>query len=460
LAELAEVAEVAEVQDEDIVDFAGVSVKGTAARWLKEQQQATGGMFKPTPIQELAVPLLFEGRAVALGAPTGTGKTLAYLLPLLQRLQLSAKTAGPRILVLTPIQDLQRQVGRVAKALLGDEASVFLLENGLGAEERLAAAGVVIATPKSLQELAAAPLQGGWQLLVGSLDAMVIDEVDSLMPLGHKKWPMGELLDRIASTRTELGTTADIQLVVASASMDARMVDTLSGLTECDFILARARATPEPMLEETALWDDGLTPVWPPGLEHYTLAWPGQRFGKGLITSDGAVSPEAMELVAQAIASTSPARCLVVLAERRRVQERAGTSKKYLHRLRPLLGPFGYQVMTASAAVEFADKLAEVDADSGEAPKRLIIGRAETIRGIDLEGMDAVFIVGTLGNKSEYLHLAGRTSRYSPGLDSPPGGQVVSILEVDMTRTLRRWSREMGIRLETFQLKPWPKPKL
>src|SRR5690606_12374462 len=87
---------------------------------------------EPTPVQAQAIPLLLAGRDLIASAPTGTGKTAAFLLPALQRIADARATRtvappsaarrgkpvfGPRLLVLTPTRELAQQVARHAQAL-------------------------------------------------------------------------------------------------------------------------------------------------------------------------------------------------------------------------------------------------------------------------------------------------------------------------------------------------------
>ncbi|HWI98592.1 MAG TPA: DEAD/DEAH box helicase, partial [Burkholderiales bacterium] len=72
------------------------------------------GYEKPTPVQEQAIPLVLAGRDLMAGAQTGTGKTAAFVLPILQNL--GAPQAGaPRALVLTPTRELAAQVAASAQ---------------------------------------------------------------------------------------------------------------------------------------------------------------------------------------------------------------------------------------------------------------------------------------------------------------------------------------------------------
>jgi ATP-dependent RNA helicase RhlE len=73
---------------------------------------ASQGYIVPTPVQTEAIPLVLDGRDLLAGAQTGTGKTAAFVLPMLQRLHASRRT-GPRViraLILTPTRELALQV--------------------------------------------------------------------------------------------------------------------------------------------------------------------------------------------------------------------------------------------------------------------------------------------------------------------------------------------------------------
>jgi superfamily II DNA/RNA helicase len=107
----------------------------------------TTEISRPTDIQARAIPPLLEGRDVLMAGQTGTGKTLAYLLPLIQRLKhdedhggIVARPSRPRIVIVAPTRELAQQVGRVSKSLshrarfrsvcLVDDASALFSKRG------------------------------------------------------------------------------------------------------------------------------------------------------------------------------------------------------------------------------------------------------------------------------------------------------------------------------------------
>src|SRR5512136_357352 len=73
------------------------------------------GFAEPTPIQQQAIPLLLAGKDVIAQAQTGTGKTLAFLLPIMQKINTSENFV--QALIITPTRELALQITQVAKML-------------------------------------------------------------------------------------------------------------------------------------------------------------------------------------------------------------------------------------------------------------------------------------------------------------------------------------------------------
>jgi ATP-dependent RNA helicase RhlE len=157
----------------------GFDTLGLSAAVLKAVEES--GYTTPTPIQERAIPIILEGRDVIGASQTGTGKTAAFALPSLSRIQRLGK---PQILVLEPTRELAHQV---AESFLhyGKHTGlkVALLYGGVGlgkqAEELQAGADVVVATPGRLVDhfYRAA-------MRFGELKVLVLDEVDRMLDMG------------------------------------------------------------------------------------------------------------------------------------------------------------------------------------------------------------------------------------------------------------------------------------
>ena len=147
---------------------------------------AEEGYTEPTPIQSQAIPYLLAGRDILGCAQTGTGKTAAFALPILQRLA----PAGPgrarpvRVLVLTPTRELAAQIGESFAAYgrhMPHKHTVVFGGVGQDAQVRALRAGVdiVVATPGRLLDL-----MGQGLLSLSHLQVFVLDEADRMLDMG------------------------------------------------------------------------------------------------------------------------------------------------------------------------------------------------------------------------------------------------------------------------------------
>src|SRR5690606_522768 len=143
------------------------------------------GFENPTPIQEKSFPVVMSGTDIIGIAQTGTGKTFAYMLPILQQLKFS-KQVNPRVLVMVPTRELVVQVvdeiEKFSKYLNVRVAGVYGGTNMNRQIEALAqGTDIVVATPGRLYDLV---LSRALQLK--SIKKLVIDEVDVMLDLGFR----------------------------------------------------------------------------------------------------------------------------------------------------------------------------------------------------------------------------------------------------------------------------------
>lgn len=144
---------------------------------------AAVGYQDPTPIQESCIPLLLQGHDVLGIAQTGTGKTAAYLLPILQHCNY-AQGSLPRALVLAPTRELVMQIHQVALELAQfTDLRIQALYGGLGPKTQIqaieAGVDVLISTPGRFMELYLKEV-----ILVKQLKHLVLDEADKMMDMG------------------------------------------------------------------------------------------------------------------------------------------------------------------------------------------------------------------------------------------------------------------------------------
>jgi len=149
------------------------------------QAVAATGYTSPTPIQAEAIPHALAGRDILGIAQTGTGKTAAFTLPMLSRLEQGrARARMPRTLILEPTRELAAQVEEsFARYGVNHKLNVALLIGGVSFAEQeskiMRGADVLIATPGRLLDFA----ERGKLLLTG-IDILVIDEADRMLDMG------------------------------------------------------------------------------------------------------------------------------------------------------------------------------------------------------------------------------------------------------------------------------------
>nr|WP_321224434.1 DEAD/DEAH box helicase [uncultured Psychroserpens sp.] len=143
------------------------------------------GFEYPTPIQAQAFNIVSSGKDVVGIAQTGTGKTFAYMLPILRHLKYS-KQDNPRILVLVPTRELVVQVvDEIEKLAAYINVRVLGVYGGtnINTQKQAVAAGqdIIVATPGRLFDLAVSHV-----LQLKSIQKLVIDEVDVMLDLGFR----------------------------------------------------------------------------------------------------------------------------------------------------------------------------------------------------------------------------------------------------------------------------------
>ncbi len=151
------------------------------------QALATEGYETPTPIQAQAIPSLLEGRDLLGIAQTGTGKTAAFALPLLQRLTSTDRRAGPRsvrALILTPTRELCVQIldsfRTYGRHLRLSRAAVYGgVSQGPQVHNLSRGIDVLVATPGRLLDL-----MNQGQVRFDGLEAFVLDEADRMLDMG------------------------------------------------------------------------------------------------------------------------------------------------------------------------------------------------------------------------------------------------------------------------------------
>ncbi len=143
------------------------------------------GIVTPTPIQEKSIPAVNSGNDMVGLAQTGTGKTLAYLLPILKSLTFSDQI-HPRVLIIVPTRELVAQVVSVTEELTAYQnvriAGVYGGVNINPQKERIIEGlDILVATPGRLFDLAVSGV-----LRLAAIQKLVLDEVDEMLFIGFR----------------------------------------------------------------------------------------------------------------------------------------------------------------------------------------------------------------------------------------------------------------------------------
>jgi len=193
--------------------------KGVFAELIPELKRAVAaeGYVTPTPIQEQCIPHLLEGRDLMGTAQTGTGKTAAYTLPLLQRLSKNSRRpprGTPRVLILAPTRELAAQIGdsirtygrflRLRHTVVFGGVSQFHQVKDLNR-----GVDILVATPGRLLDL----IQQKY-IRLDKIEVFILDEVDRMLDMGFMP-DIKRVLEMIPSDR---------QTLFFSATMAPKMV--------------------------------------------------------------------------------------------------------------------------------------------------------------------------------------------------------------------------------------------
>jgi ATP-dependent RNA helicase RhlE len=330
-------------------------------RLHKQLQRALDDLAftSPTPIQEQAYPVVLSGKDVLGIAQTGTGKTLAYMLPILQQLEFS-KQLHPRVLVLVPtrelvmqvVDDIQSYARYLSLRVLGvyGEANINLQKAALAQGQ-----DIVVATPGRLYDLV---LSGS--LSLKAIKKLVIDEVDVMLDLGFRP-QLINIFDLLPARRQNI-------------MFSATMTDEVDALMD-DFFVAPVRISIAP----------SGTPLETISQQAYAV--------KNFYTK--------ANLLTHLLRDKEEYRKVLVFV----------ASKKVADRLFELLEEsFGSAVAIIHSNKTQNYRIRSV-ADFETGAKRILVATDVIARGLDLDQISHVINFDTPAYPENYIHRIGRTGR-------------------------------------------------
>ncbi|KAI4686495.1 ATP-dependent RNA helicase dbp10 [Alternaria hordeiaustralica] len=216
----------------------GFQAMGLNAALLKAITQK--GFKIPTPIQRKAVPLMLDGQDVVGMARTGSGKTAAFVIPMIQKLKAHSAKVGARGIIMSPSRELALQTLKVVKELgRGTDLRTILLVGGDSLEEQFSSMttnpDIIIATPGRFLHL---KVEMGLDL--SSVKYIVFDEADRLFEMGFAA-QLAEILHALPTSR---------QTLLFSATLPKSLVEfARAGLQEPKLIRLDAESKISPDLK-------------------------------------------------------------------------------------------------------------------------------------------------------------------------------------------------------------------
>jgi ATP-dependent RNA helicase RhlE len=172
------------------------------------------GFVQPTAVQAQAIPPALEGRDVIATAQTGTGKTLAFVLPILEKLLQDPKGVGVQAVILSPTRELAIQINETFTKLASNTTiKAAVVVGGLNEQTQLrqirAGARVLIATPGRLVDFLDRKL-----VKLAKVNTVVLDEADRMLDMGFLP-VIRRILGETPSSRQTLFFSATIETSVA-----------------------------------------------------------------------------------------------------------------------------------------------------------------------------------------------------------------------------------------------------
>lgn len=202
---------------------------------------------EPTPVQVAAIPAILRGSDVQATAPTGSGKTAAFVLPVIQRLAAGRRERGRfvRALVLCPTRELAIQTGEAFRHFsrhLPVALKTLVVYGGVSINPQMMALGggadVIVATPGRLLDL-----MEHNAVSLAAVSTLVLDEADRLLDLGFAD-ELGRVLARLPERRQSLLFSAtfppDVKALAAGLLREPVLVDVAAGPVAQPDIVQRA----------------------------------------------------------------------------------------------------------------------------------------------------------------------------------------------------------------------------
>ena len=353
------------------------------------------GWETPTPVQTLVLPKALEGFDILGGAPTGTGKSAAFLLPIIARLSLEKKS-GIRAIILEPTRELAMQVESVCSELIGgfnDLSAGTIIGGGSREVQRENPSSIIAATPGRLIEY----IEKGW-IDTSSVEMYVIDEADRMLDMGFR--------DDVAKITRELYNR--YQTLLFSATLEGAGIEEFASSVLNDPIEVRLGAGGE---------EDEVIPEFLQSRAYYAAGDPQKiRILHHLLT-------------------TIKGKSIVFVKTKERLQ-----------RLDASLCRLGFKCASIQGDLSMNERKAALK-NFSVGDKDILIATDVAARGLDLPDVTHVYNFDMPANAAIYVHRAGRTAR------AGEKGVVTTLVMANEISFLEKLERYTGKDIEKRAIK-------
>lgn len=327
---------------------------------------ASLGYAKPSPIQSASIPIALMGKDIVAGAVTGSGKTAAYMIPIIERLLYKpSKIASTRVIVLTPTRELAIQVCDVGKKIgrFINNLTFGLAVGGLNIrqqEQQLKSRpDVVVATPGRLID----HIRNSASFSIDNLEILVMDEADRMLEEGFQV-ELTEILSLVPKHKR--------QTMLFSATMNTKIQD----------------------LIQLSLNKPVRIMIDPPKAAATKLV---QEFVR--IRKKDDMKPALLFQTLKNVDAAQQSRIVVFVAR-----------KETAHRLRIVLGLLGMRVSELHGSLSQEQRLHNVN-DFKNLTVPVLICTDLAARGLDIPKIEMVINYDMPKTHEIYLHRVGRTAR-------------------------------------------------
>ncbi|XP_047312014.1 DEAD-box ATP-dependent RNA helicase 16 [Impatiens glandulifera] len=426
--------------DEEDKNFEELGIEPRLVRALTKK-----GIEKPTPIQQVAIPLILEGKDVVARAKTGSGKTLAYLLPMLQKIfsnTVEEKRLAPTAFVLVPTRELCQQVYSVVQSLIEfcrvQFRVVQLASTMTSSDMKTVLAGIpdiLVSTPACIRTcLSAGVIQP--KSLQDSLSFLVLDEADLLLSYGYE--------DDLKALVTHVPKRCQCLLMSATSSSDVEKLKKL--------VLHNPYILTLPEVGEGNTKDD----IIPKNVQQFWISC-GAR--DKLLYTLALLKLELVQKKVLVFTNTIDASFrLKLFLEQFGIKSAVLNSElpqnSRLHLLEEFnAGLFDYLIATDDNKTGEKDNAEEsVDPKKNKRQRRKLDAEFGVVRGIDFKNVHTVINYDMPQNPTGYVHRIGRTGRaYNTGASV----SLVSPEEEDIFEEVKSILGENAAEDSTF-IAPFP----